>query len=319
VNYWATVRITELATAFFGSASNTGALTSSAIATAAVTTTAAPAGSGACLYLLGTTGTTLNISNGVQVTTSSCGVFDNSNSASAISVVGGSKLTSTSVKVVGGYSTSNGGCIDTPTGACNSLTPTTGATAVADPFSGLPSPTVSACSGGNYTNWQATPYSLSPGSYCGMIVGNGMSAVLAGGTYIIDGGSFSIAGGSTLTTTGGVMIYLTNGATVSISNNANVTMSAQSSGSYEGVLFYQDRTMTSPGGSSFQGGSTMHLTGSLYFPYGALTFDNGSNAQTEAIVANSITFAGGATLNQATSQSQTGLSIGGTSVASMIQ
>jgi len=63
----------------------------------------------------------------------------------------------------------------------------------------------------------------------------------------------------------------------------------------------------------------MHLTGSLYLPNALLNINNGANAQTEAIIAGSVNFQGGATLNQATSQSQTGLSIGGGSVASMIQ
>ncbi len=76
--------------------------------------------------------------------------------------------------------------------------------------------------------------------------------------------------------------------------------------------------MSSPGGSSFQGGANMHLTGALYFPHSALTFDNGSNAQTDAIVANSVTFAGGATLNNGT-KSQTGLGTTSVSSASMIQ
>jgi hypothetical protein len=189
---------------------------------------------------------------------------------------------------------------------------------VADPFASLPSPTVSACSGGNYTAWQASPYSLGPGSYCGMTIGNGMGANLTGGTYIIDGGTFSISGGSTVTASSGVMIYLTNGATVSISNGANVTLSAESSGSYQGILFYQDRSMSSPGGSSFQGGANMHLSGSLYFPHAALTFDNGNNAQTQAVVASSITFAGGATFNNGT-PTQTGLGSTTVTKVSMIQ
>ena len=109
------------------------------------------------------------------------------------------------------------------------------------------------------------------------------------------------------TATSGVMIYLTNGATVNIANGANVNMTAESSGSYQGILFYQDRTMSSPGTSLFTGGSAMHLTGSLYFPNSALTFDNGGNAQTQAIVASTVSFQGGATLNQATATSQTGL------------
>jgi hypothetical protein len=147
-----------------------------------------------------------------------------------------------------------------------------------------------------------------------------MSAVLGAGNYIINGGTFSVQGGSTLTATSGVLIYLTNGATVNIANGANVTMSPQTSGSYQGVLFFQDRSMTSPGSSTFAGGASMVLSGSLYFPYALLNINNGSNVQTEGIVAGSVNFQGGSqTLQQATSGSQTGLMTPGVSTASMIQ
>jgi len=310
VSYWAVVRISETATPFFGAPSNGSPLTSSAMSTGAVTSSGSST-TNPCLYLLAPSGTSFTLGNGAHVTTSSCGVYVNSNSSSAMSVTGGATLTSTMVNVVGGVSVTNGGSI--------SSTPHTGVSTVADPFLSLPSPTVpGSCSSGNFTNWQATPYTPAAGCYSGMSVGNGMTANLGAGTFIINGGTFSVQGGSTLTGTG-VMIYLTNGATVNIANGANVTMSAESSGSYQGVLFYQDRTMTSPGSSTFAGGSSMHLTGSLYLPNALLNINNGANAQTEAIIAGSVNFQGGATLNQATSQSQTGLSIGGGSVASMIQ
>ncbi|HXE62648.1 MAG TPA: hypothetical protein VN519_03870 [Bryobacteraceae bacterium] len=38
------------------------------------------------------------------------------------------------------------------------------------------------------------------------------------------------------------MIYLTGGAQVNIANGSSVTLTAQSSGDYQGVLFYQDRS-----------------------------------------------------------------------------
>ena len=63
----------------------------------------------------------------------------------------------------------------------------------------------------------------------------------------------------------------------------------------------------------------MHLSGSLYFPHASLYFDNGNNAQTEAIIASSIDFQGGAPLNQATSQSQTGLVVSTPAVTSIIE
>jgi hypothetical protein len=146
-----------------------------------------------------------------------------------------------------------------------------------------------------------------------------MSTIMGTGTYIINGGTFSIQGGSTLTATGGVMIYLTNGATVNIANGSTVTLSAESSGSYEGVLFYQDRTMSSPGSSTFAGGTNMNLTGSLYFPHALLNLNNGSNVQTEGIVAGSVNFQGGANYKQATSLSQTGLGTAGTTNQVIIQ
>ena len=125
-----------------------------------------------------------------------------------------------------------------------SVTPATGAGVVTDPLATLPSPTAApSCQNGNFTSWQSSQYTPGPGTYCGFSLGNGMNAQLSSGTYIINGGTFSIQGGSTLTATGGVMIYLTGGATVNIANGSTVTLGAQSSGSYQGILFYQDLSL----------------------------------------------------------------------------
>jgi hypothetical protein len=228
----------------------------------------------------------------------------------ALNVAGGATITSSSVNVVGNYATSNGGSI--------SSTPHTGVTAVADPFAGLASQTpAGTCNSGNFTAWQATAYTPTAGTYCGFSVGNGMNATMGPGIYIINGGTFSIQGGSTLTATSGVMVYLTGGATVSIANGATVNMTAQSSGTYEGILFYQDRTSTESS-SDFAGGADMTFNGTLYMPKSDLTFDNGVNSATTVVVANTVNFEGGATFNEATSQSQTGMPVSTAAVA-MIQ
>ena len=122
----------------------------------------------------------------------------------------------TTINVVGAFKKDNGGT--------TSVVPTTGAVSVADPFASLPSPTpAGSCQSGNFTAWQASPYTPAPGTYCGFSLGNGMSLQMSGGTYIIDGGTFSIQGGSTVTSSGGVLIYLTGGATVNIANGSTVT------------------------------------------------------------------------------------------------
>ncbi|HVW06973.1 MAG TPA: pilus assembly protein TadG-related protein [Bryobacteraceae bacterium] len=317
VSYWATVRITENELALFGKT----ALSSSTRSSAAIVGSSSSV-SNNCLYLLnGTAKDALNMSNGVSVTTSSCGVYVNSNNSEAAIVTGGAVLHTTTFNSVGGVAHNNGGCIDTPTGGCNSLTATTNVTAIADPFLNLPSPSpTTPCINGNYTAWQPSAYQLSPGTYCNFNLSNGMSAVMAPGIYIINGSSgFNVAnGGGTLTATGGVMIYLTGGAQVNIANGSSVTLSAQSSGPYEGVLFYQDRTQTA-GTSTFAGGANQSLTGSLYFPKSTLNINNGSNTSTLGIVAGSVNFSGGATLKQATSFSQTGLGTAGSSSVAIIE
>jgi hypothetical protein len=114
------------------------------------------------------------------------------------------------------------------------------------------------------------------------------------------------------------MIYLTGGAQVNIANGSSVTLTAQSSGPYQGVLFYQNRTQAA-GTSTFAGGANQKLTGSLYFPKSLLNINNGSNTSTLGIVAGRVSFQGGAVLKQATSLSQTGLGTSGSSAVAIIE
>jgi len=309
-SYWAVVRVKESLPALFGAAFGRGGLTPSAVATAGAMS--AP-GAGTCVYVLDPNANEAFLAaNGASVQLG-CGVYVNSsNSTSAMYVTGGASVKATEIQVVGAFKKDNGGS--------TSVTPSTGVASVADPFANLPAPTPApSCQSGNFTAWQSHPYTPAPGTYCGFSVGNGMSLQMSPGTYIVNGGQFSIQGGSTVTATGGVLIYLTGGATVNIANGSSVTLSAQTSGTYQGVLFYQDRSMTSPGASTFAGGATMNLTGSLYLPHATLDINNGSSTtgNTMGIVADEVNFQGGAHVLADSGGAKTGLS-GGMTVA-MIQ
>jgi hypothetical protein len=292
------------------------AFTSNVIATAGLTSTGSST-SNPCIYVLSPNApAAFDAGNGVNVTTSSCGVYVNSSSSSALTVVGGSRVTSSNINVVGGTSINNGGSTST--------TPVTGVSAIGDPFASLPVPTAptnnSNCNySGNYSNWVNGGYSLCPGTYSsGLSLSNGNPAVLASGIYVISGGPFSIQSGP-LTASGPVLIYLSGSAAyVNIANGTTVTLSAMSSGTYEGVLFFQDRTVLSPTASTFAGGSNNNLTGSLYFPNALLNINNGSNTSTEALVVGTVNFEGGATFKQGT-QAQTGLSSAVTNTSYLLQ
>ena len=310
--YWATARVYHTATALFGGVIGGSSLTASARSSAAAI---ASSGGGGCIYVLDPSAPeSFNAGNDFQAKFG-CGVYVNSSAngsteaTAAMSVYGSAYITTPSVSVVGSYYKDN-------SGAGTSSTPTTGTSVVTDPLASLPSPTAApSCQSGNFTSWQSTQYTPAPGTYCGFSLGNGMNAQLSSGTYIINGGTFSIQGGSTLTATGGVMIYLTGGATMNIANGASVTLSPQTSGSYQGVLFYQDRTVTSPGSSTIAGGANLNLSGSLYFPHALLNINNGTSTSisaagtTTAIVADMVDFQGGASVfTAATNPSQTGIS-----------
>jgi hypothetical protein len=310
--YWATARVYHTASAWFGGIIGANSLTASVRSSAAAI---ASSGGGGCIYILDpSAGEAFQAGNNFQAKFG-CGVYVNSTAnasteaGAAMSVYGSAYITAPSVNIVGSYYKDN-------SGAGTSVPPLTGTSAVTDPLAGLPSPTPAAtCQSGTFTSYQSSEYTPAPGTYCGFSLGNGMNAQLSGGTYIINGGTFSIQGGSTLTATGGVMIYLTGGATMNIANGSTVTLSPQTSGSYQGILFYQDRSMTSPGASTIAGGANLNLSGSLYFPHATLDINNGTSTSisaggsTTAIVADMVNFQGGASVfTAATNTSQTGIS-----------
>ena len=258
-----------------------------------------------CVYALDPSApNAFQATNGATVALSGCAIAVDSSNSDALTVNGGSTVTASAITVAGGDSITNGGST-TPA-------PTTGATSVADPLASLPSPAVGAC---NYTNYNPGwgTWALTPGVYCGGInISNGATATFAAGTYIIKGGSLTLVGGTT-DTGSGVMFYLTGTnasyGSVNISNGANVTFSGPTSGSYMGIVFYQDRTITSAVNATFAGGVAMKVTGTLYFPTTSVLFSNGSSVSNvyTAIVAKQVSFTGGTSLQYDATGMKTGL------------
>jgi len=118
---------------------------------------------------------------------------------------------------------------------------------------------------------------------------------------------------------GGVLIYLTGGAYVDIAGGSDVTLAPHSDGIYQGVLFFQDRTMSNPRASSFVGGMKMNLAGSLYFPRALLNINDGSRENVMALVAWKLKFVGDSRITRAASSSQTGIHAGSPLTIAMIE
>lgn len=127
---------------------------------------------------------------------------------------------------------------------------------------------------------------IPPGRYCSQLTVNGCTNVtFQTGFYEFDNG-ITVNGASNVTGTG-VTFY--NKASQATINGSNMSLSAPSSGSYEGMLFYQPSanantfTVNGTGGSGFAGG--------IYAPGASITI-NGTINQWALVIGNTITING---------------------------
>ena len=157
--------------------------------------------------------------------------------------------------------------------------------------------------GNNYTLGGGLTATLNPGIYNGGItLANGCTATLNPGIYYLNGGGFILAGGSKCTGSG-VMFYNTGGGSFNISNGTTLNLSPPTSGTYQGVTFFQDRTSNAT--VVLCGGSTSTVAGAIYAPDATINISNGIslNSIASQIIAYDMTNTGGASVVINTSSS----------------
>ncbi len=150
-----------------------------------------------------------------------------------------------------------------------------------DPLSTLPVPTSAECNNGNpgtnITVTGATP--LTPGTYHNISFDGG-TLTLTGGVYCLTGTMSPTSPGkdTIIRDTAGVLIYVSPTGQVNLdSNHVDVTLEAQTSGAYNGIIFYQDRTNSNPVTLSKNDGPWL-VDGALYFPSASVDSKNANFA-----------------------------------------
>lgn len=247
-----------------------------------------------CFYALDPSASgAFSVSGGVTVQVN-CGVMVNSSSSTALSVTNGSKATATYFDVNGNYTVSGGSSI--------SPAPMTGVMPSSDPLSSLAKPSVGSCTYTNENIGNGATTTLSQGTYCGGItIGGGSHVTFNAGTYILKGGGLSLSNGATITGAG--VAFFNTAATgysygpIALAGGTTVTFSAPTTGSLAGILFFQDSSVGAAAASSISNGASAILNGTLYFPTTALAFSGGSSSAYTIIVADTVNFSNGATLN----------------------
>jgi hypothetical protein len=200
-------------------------------------------------------------------------VVDSSDPAGTISN-GGTLITAPEFDLSGGYNIVGGGALD---GTINLNRPPT-----EDPLQYLPIPdpssmTIQSHKAKQYTSGDTV---LQPGVYKGGIAASGTANIyLMPGVYYMDGGGFSFSGQGSLTGLQ-VMIYNApgngNSGGVSVTGTGVINLSPPTSGVYQGLTFWQDRTSSVTATISGGGGSS--ITGTFYFAGALLNVSgNGTN------------------------------------------
>jgi len=245
--------------------------------------------SGACIYTLDPSASSAFVVSGSANLSAQCGILDNSNNSTAALVTnGGGCLSAKYIGVVGQFK-NNSSCVPSPT-------PASGIAPFSDPLAYLQPPVVGACDYNSVSITGGTP-TLYPGVYCGgiNISGGSTDVTFSPGTYIVNGGGMNVSGGANVQGDG-VTFYITGTSSsfkgVSITGGSNSELIAPTSGTYAGILFYQDRSISSPSSgadSNIAGGSGTAVQGTLYFPTTNLSYSGTSvNSAYTIIVADTL-------------------------------
>lgn len=254
-----------------------------------------------CVIALEKTSATGVTFQGSSSVTMGCGVATNSQGSQAVYAGGGSYISASPVAAVGGVPASSNYAAGTV------LLPHT--LAQPDPFANLPTPTIASCKP-QLTVGPNTFYHVS--NPTGVICFQGMNlkgtVALDPGTYIIDGatGNGLVIGSQAVVSALGVTFVLSTSssdmstvATVNMNGGATINLTAPTSGTFAGVMLYQDRRALLGPNNYLTGNSSSLFQGTAYMPGQALqmTGNSGMNTNCLQLIARQVSFTGNNTIN----------------------
>jgi len=280
---------------FFSSIFLSSPVSASVTATAIFTT-----GADLCVLSLAETGTGISLSGSANISLG-CGILSNSISDDSVTLGGNTEITASPIASAGQIDVSGGPTI-------NTSSEIEGAARGTNPYADLVVPAPASCDA-DHTNVAINSDTvLSPGTYCGGIrINSGAVVTLDPGEFIIDNGDLDIRGGASVSGDE-ITVLLTssdgnNFGNLKYNGGSDISLSAPTSGSFSGVLFFQDPDAPSFQGANtisnkFLGGADLDVTGALYFPSQELDFSGGTDVNSSCVqlIALSVTFSGNAAL-----------------------
>ncbi len=218
-----------------------------------------------CVLGLAGSGTAVYLDKGARLTGHNCGVFSNSTGSSSLRVDSNAKLNASIVCSTGGASISSSATV-TPSAI-------TDCPVIEDPLASRAAPSVGSCDY-NHTIINGPTVTLEPGVYCDGISIQGSSDVtFAPGVYILKDGGISASGQAKIRGEG-VGFYITGNATpIVFGSGTSVSLAAPTSGPMAGLLFFEDRSLTTKLRHKITSDDARVLLGTIYLPVGSLVVD----------------------------------------------
>ena len=233
-----------------------------------------------------------------------CGMITNSTSMNAAVATGSSEVTASPIAAVGGIPASS------HWGAGTVLQPFT--LAQEDPFKDVPMPTPNNCTNAPNNQPNDPPLTITnpnndsdPGVRCFKsdldVKGN---ITMEPGVYIFDGADLSMTNtGAKLTCMGCTFIFTTSTSDASKIgapdiNGGEIDLKAPDTGTYKGVIFYQDRRAEANNQVKINGNNNSYLEGAFYFPRAELTFQGtaGMDSKCLQLVSKRVVFTGNSSI-----------------------
>ena len=263
-------------------------------------------GGGTCMFALDPTGSNAILVDLFASITSTCGIMDESNSSSALGCYLFAAIQASQINVVGGISTFL--CSMSPSPKTRVAVPNP-----ADPLAFLPKPAVTACGTSTKSPYHGSSSAVSisgtatlypDASYCGGItILPGAVVTFQPGTYVLTStnkgvntgpGGLTIDLGTTVNGTG--VTFYNYGPSGGITTNfssfsfGGVNLVAPTSGTYGGILFFQDPQNTAQATILGSPDWNTVLEGTYYFPRAKVVFAFSGPVHYNILVAYDIQF-----------------------------
>jgi Flp pilus assembly protein TadG len=248
----------------------------------------------ACIYALDKSASNAVTFNGGTLSAINCGIQIDSSASSAMVIDSGATVSVKSINIVGSGYTKNGGSLN--------VTPQVNQAYQSDPLASLPTPASTPCGTSTSSPYTGAANNISvgsavtlkPGVYCGGVNFNSgtYTVTLSGPGNFIFTGSVNVGSGVTINGSSGVLLYFKSG-TLQLNSNSTADLVAQTTGTYAGVLYFQDRSNSS--GLDLDSGTSSVIQGFIYAPDAAVTLNSDSSVSAyNGVVADTVIINSGA-------------------------